>query len=216
MRQGPRKVPAIRHPKGLSPTRLHVDNRPMALANQNAFKHGLSTVSRHHPRHAKEVLSLAGALCEGETNSRLFEQALAIAEAELLVRWVCAEEVAAIERLRDPTAVPFGRKDPALAQENARFEVLKLIGKEHDQYPGVFYPTGVTEQQFKAKGPPTQYWFPEQDRTDWQAFVLALPELRRCQRYKRRALSSQKRALGLFMRIKGELAFKRSEVNIEL
>jgi len=63
---------------------------------------------------------MAKAICNGNTDPLLFEQALVIAENEMVRRCVRAEVIAMIERLRDITLKPLSRDD-SLARAKARF-----------------------------------------------------------------------------------------------
>src|SRR5262249_60488986 len=67
-----------------------------------------------------EIERMAKAICIGNSNPLLFEQALIIAEADLVLRCVGIERIAAIERLRDITAAPLAEGDTRLARGRAR------------------------------------------------------------------------------------------------
>ena len=171
-------------------------------SSQNALRHGLNTVHRSNPIFEQEIGRVARALCGGSDDPLLLEQAIVIAECDLILRMVHTEEVAAIERLRDPAAVSLGKRNATLAQGRALFAELEIIGEEHSQYPGRFFPTAVDEATFASRPPPMQLWQPAQPRAELDAISVALPELRRLQRYGRRAWSQKMRAMRTFIAIK--------------
>src|SRR5258707_13169718 len=80
-------------------------------SSQNAIRHGLNTVHRANPIFEEEIGRMARGLCDGNDNPLLLEQAIVIAECDLILRMVHTEEVAAIERLRDPAAVSLGKRN---------------------------------------------------------------------------------------------------------
>src|SRR5262249_42280599 len=95
-------------------------------ASRNALRHGLATITRHNPKLFPDIERMAKAFCNGDTNPLLFEQALVIAENELVLRCVSAERIATIERMRDITAQPLTRKTNCLARAKARFCTTQL------------------------------------------------------------------------------------------
>ena len=76
-------------------------------ASRNALRHGLAAISRHNPAYFPEIGRMASAYCEGDTDPLLFEQALIIAESDIILICLGGERLAAIERMRDPDAIPF-------------------------------------------------------------------------------------------------------------
>jgi hypothetical protein len=67
----------------------------------NALRHGLAAVMRYNRAHSPRIERMARAICGDDQNPLLFDQALAIAEHEIVLLRVRAERVAAIERRRD-------------------------------------------------------------------------------------------------------------------
>src|ERR1700737_175837 len=96
-----------------------------ASASRNALRHGLVTITQRNPALFPEIERMAKALCAGDKNPFLFEQALTIAENQLILQCVRAERVAAIERLRVATATPLTR-DNSLAVAKARFRKAQI------------------------------------------------------------------------------------------
>src|SRR4051812_6559710 len=74
-------------------------------AIQNARRHGLAAVLRAAGQRTY-LESVATALCAGDSNPQLFEQALVIAQVDQVRRCVANQRVLLIERLRDPAAKP--------------------------------------------------------------------------------------------------------------
>ena len=94
-------------------------------ASRNALRHGLAAISRHNPAYFPEIGRMASAYCEGDTDPLLFEQALIIAESDIILICLGAERLAAIERMRDPDAIPFSDSKASLARARARFAQAK-------------------------------------------------------------------------------------------
>src|ERR1019366_5273004 len=101
-----------------------------ARASRNAFRHGLAGFSNQNPALFEQIEQMAKAICRGDNSLLLFEQALLIAENELLLRCVRAEQVAVIERLRDATAIPLAKGDNSLAVAKARGRESRLAYAE--------------------------------------------------------------------------------------
>src|SRR5262249_62417417 len=87
-----------------------------------------------------EIERMAKAICIGNSNPLLFEQALIIAEADLVLRCVGIERIAAIERLRDITATPLAEGDTRLARARARTWEGEVAWVELQQLGGIGTP----------------------------------------------------------------------------
>lgn len=173
-------------------------------ASRNALRHGLSTISYLNPAVAGEIKRMAQAICPGDAGPLVFEQALIIAEADLVLRCVAIERVAAIERLRDVTATPIVDGDTRLARAKARSEQSERawdelqrldIGDDNDR----LWPTEEQEERLQAipwDRPPLS------ERDEFNAMEAAMPDLERLARYERRAWSRQKRAIRMYLYIK--------------
>ena len=85
------------------------------------LRHGLAAISRHNPALWPEIERIAKAICNAHGNQLMFEQAIVVAESEIVLRSVSLEKIALIERLRDSKAKPLSRKDDSLARAKARF-----------------------------------------------------------------------------------------------
>jgi hypothetical protein len=80
----------------------------------------------HNPALFPEIERMATAICNGDVDPLLFEQALVIAENELKLRCVRLERVAVIERLRDVAARPLSKRDSNVTRAKARFRAAKF------------------------------------------------------------------------------------------
>jgi len=181
-------------------------------ASRNALRHGLAAITRDNPALFPDIERIAKATCGGDTSPLLFEQALLIAESEIVLRCVRAERVGLIERLRDTTAEPLANGDNRLALARARFNKAKL---QYQQLVKAKADSGVAssseantksgvansekEGQGKEKNEER-----EALRDEFEAMCHAMPDLNRLVRYERRAWSRRKRAIRCFIEIKSK------------
>jgi hypothetical protein len=136
----------------------------------NAVQHGLATTALRHPTLAIEVQRMAKAIC-GESKSQLqFEQALSIAESELILTKVRSTRFGALQFLS--SIAPAGN-DPVAASSEAQAQVV-MDAATQDEVLGTM-----------QDGP--------------AAFQRALAEMARYGRYERRALSRRQRAIRTFV-----------------
>ena len=179
-----------------------------SCASHNALRHGLAALT-YKPAAFAEVERIAKAICNGDTNPLLFEQALVIAENEMVRRCVRVEAIALIERLRDITVNPLSR-DNSLTRAKVRFRQAKLRYRQLVQAKAKTIATttgkeknSLQEQESKAaQSQPTRMQKPIKSRDEFDALRLAMPDLDRLARYERRAWSRQKRAFREFIEIK--------------
>jgi hypothetical protein len=75
-----------------------------ARASRNALRHGLAAIALRNPIVSAEIDQLAKVISGTGASVLQYEQALIIAESEVMVRTVRAARVAAIERRRAPVA----------------------------------------------------------------------------------------------------------------
>ena len=68
--------------------------------SRNALRHGLAALKHLDAMLTRDIALMADAICAGDTNPLLFEQALLIAESEMVLRCVRAQRIAVVERLR--------------------------------------------------------------------------------------------------------------------
>jgi uncharacterized coiled-coil protein SlyX len=96
-------------------------------ASRNAVRHGLAAlVHRRQPVPSAEIEQLANAICGGEQDPLLREQATAIAETALVLQAVQAQKNALIERLKDREAIALASGDDRLIRADARHLRSKL------------------------------------------------------------------------------------------
>jgi hypothetical protein len=76
-------------------SRQSLAKKPSARRN---LRHGLAAISRHNPGLWPEIERIAKAICNGDANPLLLEQATVIAETEIVLRCMRLEKVRLIER----------------------------------------------------------------------------------------------------------------------
>lgn len=181
-----------------------------ARASRNALRHGLAAITHRDPSAFGEIERMAKAICDGDSNPLLFDQALIMAENERLLRCVRIESVAVVERLRDATAVPIAKGDNGLALAKARMRESELAWAECERIRaqcGVGSTVLVPPVDKLESLPPSPPWRPPtEERDEFEALCKALPDLERLARYTRRAWSRRKRAIRCFLLIKSGLA----------
>jgi hypothetical protein len=69
-------------------------------ASRNAMRHGLETIGRHNPSVSAQIEHIARAICGDAASPAQYEQALIIAESEVVLLHVRTARVAAIEPAR--------------------------------------------------------------------------------------------------------------------
>jgi hypothetical protein len=72
-----------------------------ARTRLNALKHGLASCNSHDQLYFESTKKVAAAICGGQDDPLLFEQALVIAECDQLLRRIHLEQLGALERLED-------------------------------------------------------------------------------------------------------------------
>ena len=232
------------------------------VASRNALRHGLAAITCRRSVPPGEIEQFARALCSGDSDPVLFAQAVKIANNEVALRAIRAQQVAVIERLREPYIVPFAKKDNSLTLGKARFmegwlaewEIEKRLPKVLEKYrdrmglghaavpqnPASwadnlvldaetlnFYkatdwarlgpcdmivpvqlkallqePDNIDEQTIERARKRVKEREQIEGRDEYEALEAAILDLKRLDRYERRAWSRQKRALREFMRIK--------------
>lgn len=183
----------------------------------------------HRPQVPVDKLErLAKLICDGEDDPELREQAQVIAENEFRLQSISAQQIAAIERVRDVTAIAFAKGENSLRAAKARsrksrkaYAILKqqvpvMIEKYKDRLPatlhplcwGEFVPLNLQVLLKEDEEQPTveEAGWPFSDETkerdEGEAIEEAVRDLIRLDRYHRRVWSQQKRAIYRFMNIK--------------
>jgi hypothetical protein len=182
-----------------------------ARASRNALRHGLAAFSRQNPALFEQTWRMAKAICGDDRDPLVFDQALLIAENQLLLQCVRTERVAVIERLRDGSAIAYAKGDNSLAVAEARFHEAQRA------YPEFVRIEAIVKKMFSESGYPEHEQLSEADKSAWNpapieerdehdALCEALHDLDRLIRYERRAWSRRKRAVREFMAIKARVA----------
>jgi hypothetical protein len=117
------------------------------VPSRNALQHGFAAITHRKPVPPEEVERFAKALCSEDDDPLLFEEALAIAYEEFVLRAITEQQLAVIERVREPSAVALAKGDNSLKLARARsresreaykeFVVLRdsLLEKYKDELP---------------------------------------------------------------------------------
>jgi hypothetical protein len=209
-------------------------------ASRNALRHGLAALTSRSPVPKGDIERLARAICRGVDDPQLFEAARAIAENQLLRRAIKAQQIAVIERLRDRTAIALAKGDNSLDRGRAGFLALWLLHRQIEtrvpqllsKYqvqplpPGYFADDDIVPIPLKAlmeecesaeenerASEVAEKCLQQQERDDCEALEEAIPDLKRLDRYERRAWSQHKRAIHEFMNIKLMRMLEQSENN---
>jgi hypothetical protein len=169
-----------------------------ARAGRNAVRHGLAAFGNLKNPVLFEIAQMAKAICGGDTNPLLFEQALVIAENELWLRCITAESIARIERLQDATAIALAKGDNSLTIGQARLDEFKSVDCDFR----LLFGEPLTEKEIDEM--PIPAWEPPcpKERDEYEAMREAARDLDRLRRYERRAWSRRRRAMRAVIAIK--------------
>jgi hypothetical protein len=176
-----------------------------------------------------EVACFAKAICGDDSDPALLAQAQVIAQNEMVLRAIREQQIAVVERLREPTAIALTKRDNSLKLAKARSKQTRRAVKEIERrLPSVLekYRDRLEPQDFDP-GPyelvplglkvlleepdPREErhaldlaWkqIEQQQRDEHEAMQEAIPDLIRLERYERRAWSRQQRAIREFLNIK--------------
>jgi len=184
------------------------------IASRNALKHGI-TATIHQPAEASnEIDRLAKLLCEGNDNPALFEQGRAVARSAIAIRSIEAEQIAVLERLRDPKRVAFSNSvniDLAKERSIRLLKILderiatrdRLIAELQEELPPLSELMEDDDDEPDPIPPPEEKVVPPiKERDDAEALEEAAVDLIRLDRYRRREWSRQRRAMWSFMNLK--------------
>ena len=158
-------------------------------ASQNSFRHGLNTIHRLNPIYGQEIADMVQAICDGQDNPTLVEQAIIIAECAVLLRYVRAEQTAAIDRCRDPATVSHRRAGWSCAPARARLNQFDVAHAELTRRLAAAPAAGSANrpaQRSKKRGAALAVWKEPKERDETEAMRAAMPQLNRLARYERR------------------------------
>ena len=154
-------------------------------AGRNAYRHGLSVSMSSNAAFAKELDRLVREIAGDTKNAIVLERARAVAEAELDLARVRRAKVALIER-----ASAFGELDPPRPSRVTAFQLLRVL-KAIVRNPGEPIADGVTfSEPIGSLAMPSQ-----EPYRSAEAVRRVLPELRKLNRYERRAAMRRDRAV---------------------
>jgi hypothetical protein len=94
------------------------------------MRHGLAAITRHNRALSPDIERLARAICADDRDPLLLEQALAIAENEMVLIRVRAARVAAIERAHGIAPQPIESRDELDAMRHAMPDLERLARYE--------------------------------------------------------------------------------------
>jgi hypothetical protein len=120
-----------------------------SIASRNALRHGLAAITHRQAVRSTEIEQFARALCGDDSDAIIFAQAEQVAKNEMEQRAIRAQQVAVIERLREPYLVAFAKKDNTLQLAKGRFmeawlaerEIAALVPKLLEKYKDQMSPT---------------------------------------------------------------------------
>jgi len=184
-----------------------------ARASRNARRHGLAAFSGNDdPAKAEQIEQMVDAICAGDDDPLLRQQAAAVAENQLWLSCVRAEKVALIKRLRDPTAFTLAR-DIRIARAKARIRLVDIADRQLAAIHELIKKTRAAGHDPEREPMPRKLetaWPPpwvqevseDVERDEYEAMREGVCDLMRLLRYEQRAWSRRKRAVRAFMALK--------------
>ena len=160
----------------------------------------------------EQIAQMVDAICAGDDDPLLRQQAVMIAENQLWLSCVKAEKVAAIERLRDPTASALTSNARSVLAK-ARLSLCDLAHRELMLIEKLIDKTEAAGRDPEREPIPRMLehaWLPpwmkeipeDAERDEYEAMREGLCDLVRLVRYEQRAWSRLKKAVRAFMVIK--------------
>lgn len=108
----------------------------------------MAAATHHQRAPSQDVEGLAKSLCHRDDNPALFEQALVIANNELVLRAISAQQLAFVERLREPSARALAKGDNSLKLARARSR------RAHEPCEHMALLRDILLEKYKDKLPP--------------------------------------------------------------
>src|SRR5262249_39604617 len=99
-------------------------------ASRNALQHGLAAISQGESIPSGDIARLAIAICGNDSDPALLAQAKVIAQNDMVLRAIRQQQVAVVERLRDPTAIGLTKRDNGVKLMKARSKQARRAEKE--------------------------------------------------------------------------------------
>ncbi len=196
-------------------------------ASRNALQHGLAAINHGESIPPGEIARLADALCGDDGDPALLAQAQVIAQNEMVLRAIRQQQIAVIERLREPIAIALTKRDNTLKLAKARSKQARRAEKDITR----LLPKVLEKYRDRLRGNPNDCAYElvplglkvlleepnsleeeraldlarkqieQQQRDEHEALKMAIPDLIRLERYERRAWSRQQRAIREFLNI---------------
>ena len=171
-------------------------------SSRNAIRHGLTTITLINPAYSSRMIEIAKFLCGDDQDPRLYQKALVVAQCDVLLAEISRYELLLIERLVDPNSLPT-RKSKAEWKGRAKF-----CQRQHvlfDEVMAAHPRAGTPSDEEKTKTFHrllAEFFGYRENRDGYSAFVAALPDIMRVNRYERRAWSRRQRAFSDFLALK--------------
>ena len=191
-----------------------------ARSSRNARLHGLAAFGSTARIMSDQIRQMVDAICDGDDDPLLREEAVAIAESQLWLACIGREKVAVLEQLRDPNNrsltwhksrqgyaeirakidLRFRLYDLALEQVdevNALLQATKRAGRDHYREP--------LPAHLEAAWPPAflrRRHHAQKERDEHQVLREGIRDVERLLRYEKRAWSRLKKAICRFMVVK--------------
>ena len=212
-------------------------------SSRNALRHGLAAAIHRPPLPQSHIEHFAETLCGDDRNPLLFEQALMIAENQMLLGLIEAQKLAVVERLWEPTETALVKGDNRLRLMRARVRRRQLAEKLLvplreallEKYKDVlgentlpnfcFIPCHLesyleekaSELESEALKQPDVRFHSEfcmKPRDDLAAMQDAMRDLVRLERYERQVWSRLKKAIrGFINKRVGDLGFHQDHIS---
>ena len=188
-------------------------------SSRNARRHGLAVFRGNDPVLSDKTKQLVDAICYGDDDLLLREQAVAIAESQLWLSCIGLEKLVVLERLRYPeqdaltgrysgqglTKIKakldarwraYDAADDQLIEVNALIDATKRAGRDYRREP--------LPAHLEAEWPPAFLKTREnrKERDEDQMLREGIRDLERLLRYEKRAWSRRRKAIRAFMAIK--------------
>jgi len=182
-----------------------------ARASRNARRHGLATFAAKDPAMSASIKEMVDAICDGDDDPQLRQQAILIAESELWLSCIKREKLAAIERLRDATVYAV-TPDTSLARGKARLRLFDVACAQVDVIQKLVDETTAAGRDPEREPLPPELeaaWPPPwvkvvaegAERDECEALKEAIGDIERLLRYEQRAWSMRKKAMRGFMAV---------------
>ena len=103
---------------------------PISRASRNALQHGLAAISHRQSVASDNIARLADAICGDCSDPALLAQARVIAQNEMALHAIREQQIALVERVRDPTAIALTKRYNTVRLMKARSKQARLAEKE--------------------------------------------------------------------------------------